>query len=388
MKLGAKAGGPTSMDSLFAREVGEVENAFLAAPFEEDGWNAALRLFARRTGSSRAQLLGLGDEAALFNFMPDIDPAYQHEFMEIEGWRPEVNWRVAAGGRPLEILSEAHYDVVREHSGTDDYEEHIRKWDGVHGCQTVLVEGDGLLVGLASLRSEREGRSEERDQKLFAAGASYALAAVRMQQAMARRGAEMTAGAFDAIGVAAFLIDRHGAVAALSGAAEAIVGDRAGGALCVRRGRLGAMRRDADTVLQAALGRALNGVSADGAMQQYWIGSPGQDEGGVQGGVLCELFRLPRREWDFGFDPRVLVVARRAADIPAMRKVPLRAALGLTAAEAEIALRLANGAARETIAAERGTSPQTLGTQIKSILRKTDVGREAELTALVNRLLR
>ncbi len=371
------------MDSLFAREAGEVENAFLAAPFEEDGWNAALRLFARRTGSSRAQLLGLGDDATLFNFMPDIDAAYQREFVEIEGWRPEVNWRVAASGRPLEILSEAHYDIARQHSGTDDYEEHIRKWDGVHGCQTVLVEGDGLLVGLAALRSERDGRTGQRDRKLFAAGATYALAAVRMQQAMAQRGAAITVGAFDAIDVAAFLIDRHGAVAALSAAAEAIVGDGAGGALRLRRGRLGAARRDADTALQAALGRALNGE----AMQQHWIGSP-QEGGGEGGGLLCEIFRLPRREWDFGFDPRVLVVARRAADIPAMRVVPLRAALGLTAAEAEIALRLANGEAREDIAAGRGTSAQTLGTQIKSILRKSDVAREAELTALVNRLLR
>jgi DNA-binding CsgD family transcriptional regulator len=377
------------MDSLFAGEVREVENAFLAAPFEADGWNGALRLLARRTGSSRAQLLGIGDEAALFNFMPDIDPAYQREFLEIEAWRPEVNWRVAASGCPLEILSEAHYDVARQHSGTDEYEEHIRRWDGVHGCQTALVAGEGLLVGLAALRSERDGRTGRRDRKLFAAGATWALAAVRMQQAMAQRGAAMTVGAFDAIGIAAFLIDRHGAVAVLSAAAEAIVGARGGGALCLRRGRLGAARRDTDPLLQAALARALDGASAEGAsaegaMQQYWIGSPKEGEGGL----LCELFRLPRREWDFGFEPRVLVVARRAADIPAMRTAPLRAALGLTAAEAEIALRLANGEAREAIAATRGTSAQTLGTQVKSILRKSDVGREAELAALVNRLLR
>ncbi|HKX90586.1 MAG TPA: helix-turn-helix transcriptional regulator, partial [Sphingopyxis sp.] len=309
-------------------------------------------------------LLGLGDEATLFNFMPDIDPAYQREFLEIEGWRPEVNWRVAASGRPLEIVSEAHYESARQHSGTDDYEEHIRRWDGVHGCQTALVEGDGLLVGLAALRSERDGRTGKRDRKLFAAGARHALAAVRMQQAMAQRGAQMTVGAFDAIGVAAFLIDRHGAVAALSSAAEAIVGDRSGGALCLRRGRLGATRRDADTRFQAALGRALGGASADGAMEQYWIASPGAGESGGGRGVLCEWFRLPRRDWDFGFEPRVLVVARGAADIPAMRTVPLRAALGLTGAEAAIALRLANGEAREDIAADRGTSAQTLGTQI------------------------
>lgn len=368
------------MDASFAREAGEVGNAFLAAPFAEDGWNVALRLFARRTGSTHAQLIGFGSQATLFNIMPDIDPAYQREFVEIEAWRPEVNWRVAATGATLEVLSEAHYDVVRTHSGSDVYEEHIRRWDGVHGCQTALIQGDGLLVGMAALRSERDGRTGKRDRKLFAAGATYALAAVRMQQAMAQRGGEMAAGAFDAIGVAAFLIDRHGAVAALSRAAETMVGDTGEGALCLRRGRLGAVRRDADAVLQPALDRALTGA----AMQQYWIAASRDGASGV----LCELFRLPQREWDFGFDPQVLVVARCAADIPASRAALLRAALGLTAAEAEIALGLANGNAREAIAAERGTSPQTLNTQIKSILRKGDVGREAELAALVNRLLR
>ena len=366
------------MDALFAREAGEVENAFLNAPFAGEGWDAALRLFARRTGSTHAQLIGIGDEATLFNFMPDIDEAYQREFVEIEGWRPEVNWRVAATGRPLEVLSEAHYDIVRERSGTDEYEEHIRRWGGVQGCQTTLIQGDGLLVGMAALRTERDGRTGERDLRMFATGARHALAAIRMQQAMARRGAEMTMGAFDTIGVAAFLIDRHGAVAALSAAAEAMVGD--GAALCLHRQRLGAARRDIDAQLQGALGRALAGET----MQQYWIASPRDGAPGI----LCELFRLPQREWDFGFEPRVLVVARQARDIPAARGAPLRTALGLTGAEAEIALRLANGAAREAIAAERGTSAQTLGTQIKAILRKSDVGREAELTALVNRLLR
>ena len=372
------------MDSVFAREAGEIGNAFLVAPFEADGWNAAMRLLARRTGSTHAQLIGIGDDAALFNFMPDIDASYQREFIEIEAWRPEVNWRVAATGRPLEVLSERHYDIVRERSGTDEYEEHIRRWGGVQGCQTTLIQGDGLLVGMAALRTERDGRTGERDLQLFGTGARHALAAIRMQQAMAGRGAEMTVAAFDAIGVAALLIDRHGAVAALSGVADAMLREGADAALCLRRGRLGAARRDADALLQAALRRALDGPSPDGAMQQYWIRSP--DAGAS--GILCELFCLPRREWDFGFEPRVLVVARKAADIPAMRAVPLRAALGLTAAEAEIALRLANGEAREAIAAERGTSAQTLGTQIKSILRKSDAGREAELTALVNRLLR
>lgn len=378
--IGVKAGSTVGMDALFAGESGEIENAFLAAPFAEGGWDAALRLFASRTRSARAQLIGLGRNAALFNFLPDIEPDYHREFMEIEAWRPEVNWRVATTARPMEVVSETHYDAVRERAPSDDYEAHIRRWDGVYGCQTVLMQDEDRLIGLAALRCERDGRTSRRDRAMFAKGATYALAAVRMQQAMAQRGAVMTAGAFDAIDVAAFLIDRHGLVAALSAAAEAMVGGKGGGALCLRRGRLGGTRRDMDALLQPALERAVQGEAA----QQYWIAGPHERAPPV----LCELFCLPRRDWDFGFEPRLLVVARSAGDIPATRAAPLRAALDLTAAEADIAIALANGCVREEIAAARGTSPQTLSTQIKSIMRKSDVGREAELVALVNRLLR
>lgn len=311
--------------------------------------------------------------------MPDIDAAYQREFVEIEGWRPEVNWRVAVTGRPLEVLSERHYDAAREQYGTDAYEEHIRRWDGLYGCQTTLMRDAGLLVGLATLRTEREGKTSKRDRDTFAEGATFALAAVRMQYAMAGRGAAMLAGALDTIGVAAFLLGRDGKVAALSARAEAMVA-RAGTPLILRHGQLGAARRDADRLLQTALSHALRGEPA----QQLWIGP--SCEGGEGG--LCEVFQLPAREWNFGFDPHVLVVMRSAGEIPEARLGPLREALGFTPAEAEIALQLANGAAREQVALERGTSQQTLHGQIKSILRKSDVTREAELVALINRLMR
>jgi hypothetical protein len=76
------------MDTLFAREVGEIENGFLSAPFAGDGWDQALRLFARRTGSSHGQLIGLDRGATLFNMLTDVDEDYQREFVEIEAWRP------------------------------------------------------------------------------------------------------------------------------------------------------------------------------------------------------------------------------------------------------------------------------------------------------------
>ena len=103
---------------------------------------------------------------------------------------------------------------------------------------------------------------------------------------------------------------------------------------------------------------------------------------------LCEVFRLPRREFSFGFEPHLLVTIRTASDISGAERDAIRRLLGLTAAEADIAMMLVEGLPREIIAARRGTSAGTVSVQIKRLFEKTGVAREAELVALVRRLLR
>lgn len=61
------------------------------------------------------------------------------------------------------------------------------------------------------------------------------------------------------------------------------------------------------------------------------------------------------------------------------RKQRLKAAYGLTAAEAEVALRLADGLALKRIADERNTSEATVRTQIKSIAAKMGCSRQVEI---------
>jgi len=315
--------------------------------------------------------------------MTDIEPAYQREFVEIEAYRPDVNWRVAASGRTLEIVSERHYDAVRAQMVSSVYDDHCRRWGGMFGAQTVLAQGSDGLIGLAIIRAESEGRTNLRERRVFADGAEHALAAVRMQRAMAHRGVKLLTGTLESLGLAAFLLDREGRIAALTPQAEALVSAQEAGVLRLNRGTLEALRSDA--ALQAAIGRALAshpGLAAQ--VQQLWLDSACEGAPGMR----CDVIRLPRREFGFGFDPRVMLVMRSAADLPDRASAALRQALGLTGAETEIALRLANGMDRDAIAAERSTSPQTLATQIKAILSKSDVKREAELVALVNRLMR
>jgi len=64
----------------------------------------------------------------------------------------------------------------------------------------------------------------------------------------------------------------------------------------------------------------------------------------------------------------------------------LQEVLGLTKAEARLAVRLACGVTLEDIAEEHDISISTVRGQLKSVFAKTGASRQAELVILVNRL--
>jgi DNA-binding CsgD family transcriptional regulator len=120
-----------------------------------------------------------------------------------------------------------------------------------------------------------------------------------------------------------------------------------------------------------------------GFIDRFWLDNvPGERN------HRCEIFALPRAEFSFGFAPCLLVVLRSPVDLDAATEREAASMLGITPAEAAVAIALAGGKEREAIAAARGSSLGTVTTQIKSLFRKLDVSREGELIALLNRLLR
>lgn len=64
----------------------------------------------------------------------------------------------------------------------------------------------------------------------------------------------------------------------------------------------------------------------------------------------------------------------------------LVALFALTNAEAQIAIRLANGASVEQIAIDRRSSEQTVRTQVKAVMSKLNAHRQSEVSSIVNRL--
>lgn len=360
----------------------ELGLAFMGAPLEADGWDRALRLMAKHARSAHGQLIAIGsDNIVSFNHITDYDFERHRAFDAQRESYSSDNWRIGASRGPMEIVSERDYDAARALCRDDFYDDFVAGADIPFGCQTVLLQQPGLMLGLAALRNQRDGKTDEDDRNAFADAAPLALAAARMQLALDHQGAMMIAGAFEAMSAAAFLINGAGAVRAMTAPAEAAAA--AGRLVTVSRGRLHARRGDIDQRLQAAIARGLDLETPAGPVGRFWL----DDDHGAPA-HRCEVFVLPRVEFSFGFAPRVLVTVREPLGLTDPEQQAIADLMGLTASEAAIAIALANGTDRESIAAARGSSPGTVGFQIKTLFRKADVTREGELVALINRLLR
>jgi DNA-binding CsgD family transcriptional regulator len=109
---------------------------------------------------------------------------------------------------------------------------------------------------------------------------------------------------------------------------------------------------------------------------------------GKQMPMVFDICRLPSQPYRLSLASQILVIVRSGRRWHEAAPAVLRAAFGLSAAEAEVTLALARGVTRDQIAAARETSTQTVKTQIKSIFSKLGVSREMDLTAMLGDLLR
>ncbi len=379
--LNITVGGREKMNDL---EFGKtLEDKFLSAPFEDNGWYCALETLAAETGSSRAQLLAIGGPTELsFNCVTDMpSPTWEQEFLEIDGCNPRVNWRIASSSAPLVVVGEESYAQNRALLRSTLYDDFASHYDMMNGCQTVLHSEAESLFGLATLRTRADGPTSEANRAVFARAAPAALSAIRLQYALEQEAAKLAAGALDAMKAIAFIGDAHGRIRACTGAAERYL--EASGGLRLRRDNLLAVQREAHARLQRGIAAAI-APDGSGRVAAFWMVDPHD----TRRGQLCEIFALPRKPWSFGRDPRFIVIVRGSGQHGANERRLLRELLGLTAAEAEVAMAMAEGTSRERIANARGTSLGTVNAQLKSIFVKADVTREAELTALLNKLFR
>ena len=366
-----------------------VVNRLQSAALGETNWDVALAELAAATGSRSGQLIGLGAGAAVpFNIATNTDPDWIAEFAALGGGEPAQNPRVQAGTTApvLTVLTEADY-VTRDAYRRNALLQHLaQKWDIAHSCLTPLERTEELLIGLAVLRTQREGPITDRQKAIFASLAPHARGAVRAQIALQGQAAALLSGAMDAISLAAFVCDGRGQVCALTARAESLLAATPELRLSHRRLRI-RTKSIHDRLTAALEGPGSGRQQPDRPTFETLVVSRISELP-----LLLDIIRLPHAPQHlFGFAPRTLVIARDLGAEPdhragTRRHMILRHGLGLTPSEADIALRLAAGDTPEAVAAARGAAVSTVRAQIKAILRKLGLSRQLELAALINRL--
>jgi len=359
-----------------------VVDAFQSAALGEVSWESALKDFARATGSRSAQLTGVsGRNSVLFDVFPNVDPSLHDLYVYSLPFNPRPG--VLSGAPPLKVFADGDFITADELRKDRFYQEIALPSEVPYICMTNLENDDGAFIALAAVRSREEGHITSEQRRVFAHLAPHARAAVRMELALGRRGPELLAGAMEALSIPAFVCDDQGKVRALTHAAESLV--TRGRGLELANGTLRAMRPIDAKALREAIGAALAARATPGPAVLRTVIVRGEETGAP---VILDIFALPSRcvTASARFTPCVLVVARGERGTRAQRAGVLQLAYGMTPAESEVALLLAEGKSVEVIANDRSVAPGTVRQQIKSILHKMGVERQLEIVARLARV--
>jgi DNA-binding CsgD family transcriptional regulator len=323
-------------------------------------------------------LIGIGGARDVpFNIVTNLDGPYLQQFIDIDGASPALNFRIAASNHALAqgeydgVLSERHYDAAIPLLDSDRYVQWCDEVDIPFGCQTNLVVDRVGLVGLATLRRRKEGRTTARQRKTFTEAAVAARRAVRLQERIEGNQAKLLAGAFAAIDATAFVLDARGRVQAMTETAEHLVSC---GDVAMRDHQLDAPGAP------LSLAHAVAVLVADETMPHVRLKV--DSRGGKQPHFI-EGFRLPQQQWSLGHLPHAILLVRAPQRDRAGISGFLTALYRLSAAEADIAIRLFEGKSRAEICETRKVTPETLRGQIKTIHAKTGSAKEADLMRLL-----
>ncbi|KQS02002.1 hypothetical protein ASG11_14430 [Sphingomonas sp. Leaf357] len=343
---------------------------FQQAALDPSGWLPVLRDMASATGSARGQLIGVGGPNAVpFNWVTDFPDEALSDFVRMDGGSPRINFRIAADleFQPGTVVHEADYRRARGRLASDTYVDFCHDREIPLGCHTALIAEDQVMIGLALLRTTRDGVTTEDQRTEFARAARAARSAVRLQRAIEHQGADLVTGTLEAMAADCLLIDGFGRVGSMTPGAERAIAEAQ--AIRIVDGMLGG----ATPPTSRRIAQALRAVLAGNDPARVALG----------GGRRLELFALARREWALSFSPQVIAILRDPQAELGREVAAVARDFGLSPAEAAVTRLLVGGLDRDAVAALRGVSAGTLKSQIKAIYQKTGCAREAELVALV-----
>ncbi|HVL79706.1 MAG TPA: helix-turn-helix transcriptional regulator [Sphingomicrobium sp.] len=343
----------------------------------DDDWFAELpSVMARRYGGRSCNMLwGMRDGShhvlAKCGYYPDAELAnYLDNFADKDIWAQ----RALAPDRVNRAHDVEGFVSKHEYEQSEFYNDWIRAMgDDAYYCVGMMLNtswGTGL-IGIHKGKSQ-DGFSDASVKLLSDDGVHLRkLFAVRGRLAALvdseRKGSQL----LDVVKHPVMSVTRDGRLVKANAAADAVLAF--GQSLFIRNGVVRAISPPDEKQLHQAIRKASqpdNPVASAVAI-------------GRSGPNPTHVTVMPLR-WDHG--PRLAVLMLGLGEAPSATTGQLRTLFQLSSAEADLAIRLSQGASPAAIAAERGVSVGTVRSQLKSVYSKMQCSRQAEVVALIKSL--
>ncbi|GAA3107804.1 hypothetical protein GCM10010520_60540 [Rhizobium viscosum] len=266
--------------------------------------------------------------------------------------------------------------ATEEQFKTLDYYKFLRQFNMGHSAIVTFPAGNSPIF-LVLQRHLDVGPFDEEERVLLQDVRRKLISATMIMQGLAAQKVAGMSAAFEMANVGCIFFDRSGRVTSLNAKAQTYLGND----LQISNGQLRPCFPGDALRFRTEMNRMLSGPQ-----------EPLNDTGTVflsradKCPLIVRLQRLSGHMLDVFSSASVVALI----DDPHRPYRPplkvVRDMFGLTAVEAEIALRLAEGASPREIGEERSISYLTVRTHIRTIFQKTDTNRQSELTALLTRM--
>lgn len=350
--------------------LGEVTAALNEAPFDPDFWSRALESTARACGAASAQLLSFGP----CRFSPIVAPGFStadiSAFVALEGADPAINHGLRAVlSSPLHaILTDADYITDRQRARDQLYNEFFRKFDGHYIASGTVARNGAAVCNLNLFLPERTGGLDAKARQTLKRLLPRFTQALRITSRLDSVATALAASAWDAHNDSVMVCDADGAILHASRRAERLL---------VRYGLpghwLAGLDAASDAQFRAALKKA---VSPVGSESRHCVAR-------LKNGRSLVLDVVPLPRTLSSAIPNVLVLLHEPGRPKELDHARLRSVFHLTPAECAVADGLMRRLSSMEIARMRSVSIETVNTQVKALLAKTNMTDRGKLTLLL-----
>jgi len=374
-----------------------IDLIYAAALAEGASWPEVARQIVTLTGAQQASLVlpaANGTEHNVFLEPGTYDERVRHYYRDISPWRVEAENAIRSGFAPIGRVVRGE-DIVpdREFLNSEFYNDFGRHAGFRHMIGGLLSAE--TAVSIAFTRDVAAGPFDERDRHTLQSLMPHLQRALQLRKRFEPDASRLGAGALDALSIAVMVVDGNMRVKHANAAAVALTNgvcgmtvSRAGPDPSPGSTTLSARHPDDHSRLSQLVAAVAKGGSGCALRMRNTRDEP------ASRASLAVLVSPAMTHFLSGtctgtgtgcrIQPGTAMIIARHLNHPSLPHPGLMCDLyGLTKAEAAVALSFGGGATAEDVARTRCVSSETIRSQVKAILRKTNTSNLRDLERVI-----